>query len=393
MTESSTDSSEIELMHSLRDSPAIFESIADAAGLDEFRLQKQLRKDFSPEIVRAAIGLVELRKHARTKFSRADQMWFDRRGLEQSTSEAVAEHKAKRFDRETWDLCSGIGGDAMALAAKVSVHCIDVNPASCLRAEWNANVYDVGSNVATHCQTAESVDIAGKFVHIDPDRRATASGARSLRLADSVPSLEYLQELTESATGGAIKLSPASDFLGKFPATEIELISLNGECKEATVWFGELAGDAPFRATALPSNETLAGDPMSAFVPIDAIADFIHDPDPAIVRAGLVDLVAETLELSRLDSAEEYLTSNAVSASAFVRSFRVLEVLPNNDKEIRRAIQARDIGQIEIKCRHIPISAESIRRKLKLKGSRAAALIYARLKGKAHAILCERIVE
>ena len=44
--------------------------------------------------------------------------------------------------------------------------------------------------------------------------------------------------------------------------TEIELVSVSGECREATVWFGELKGDAPYRATVLPGGESIAGDPM-----------------------------------------------------------------------------------------------------------------------------------
>ena len=47
-------------------------------------------------------------------------------------------------------------------------------------------------------------------------------------------------------------------------------------------------------------------------------------------------------------------------------------------------------GQLEIKCRRIPVSIEGTRRKLSLKGDAAGVLIIARLKGKARALICER---
>ncbi len=41
----------------------------------------------------------------------------------------------------------------------------------------------------------------------------------------------------------------------------------------------------------------------------------IFDPDPAVVRSGMLDGVAELLHLERLDPEEEYLTGNAPSVS------------------------------------------------------------------------------
>ncbi|MBM80714.1 MAG: hypothetical protein CMJ78_08990 [Planctomycetaceae bacterium] len=393
MNTDNSEREECELLRELRSTPALFEELASLDGVSEFKTQARLRKKHSPELVRAAMTLQELRQRATLKFHRAEQMWFDRQGLEQATSEKIAFHKSKRFtDHEVWDLCCGVGGDSIALAQRGRVYSVDISEAACLRTAWNAEVYGVGSNVETRTGIAETTEVRDRFVHIDPDRRAgkNRQGPRSLRLANSVPSLDFLQQLTVDARGGAIKLSPASDFLGKFPGCEIELISLNGECKEATIWFGELAGADPFRATVLPSGETLAGDPMASIAEIGGVSEYIHDPDPGLVRAGLIDLAAESLELERLDDAEEYLTSSTPVESSFVQSFRVLDVLPNNDREVRRAIQATDFGQVEIKCRHIPISAESIRRKLKLSGKQAGTIIYARVLGKTQVILCER---
>jgi len=191
--------------------------------------------------------------------------------------------------------------------------------------------------------------------------------------------------------GGAIKLGPASNFPGKFADAEVELVSLNGECKEATVWFGRLAGDISHRATVLPTGETLAGNPLDAYAPVELLSQFLYDPDPAVVRAGLIDLLAEQRGFFRLDNGEEYLTSNDLIETPFVRAFEVLAELPNNDRTIRRWFREADIGQVEIKCRHVPIDVEAIRRKLPLTGSQAAVLIYAKIGGKTRAVTCRRV--
>jgi SAM-dependent methyltransferase len=381
--------SECEILQELRQHPEILARVKDWTG-PELHIQNQLRKEFPDALVRAALSLVELRQKAATKFTRAAEMWFDRQGLEQSTAEPVARYKARRFQGEVWDLCCGIGGDALALAEYARVCAVDINPAACLRTQWNAEVYGVGKNVTTSSQNAELVDCANSLVHIDPDRRRFGP-SRSVRVEEYVPGLEFLQQLTERGRGGAIKLSPASNFGGKFQDVEHELISLHGECKEATIWFGELKGEFAWRATALPSGETLSGNPLDHVAPVNPPGAFIFDPDPAIVRAGLVDCLAEKLGIWRLDAEEEYLSGDAVIVSPFVQSFELLAELSNNDKEIRNYFRSSSAGQVEIKCRRIPVDADVVRRKLPLPGRDPLVLMFARLEGRARSLVCRRV--
>ncbi len=371
----------------LRNTPELL-ALVRAAGESELALQKRLRQEFPDDIVRLAIGLTKLRERARAKFSRAADMWFDRVGLEQATSEAVARHKAARFSGDVDDLCSGIGGDAIALAERCHVTAIDARRSAGLMASWNAEAYGVADKVTARAADVERQPGSSPLVHIDPDRRSGVK--RSVRIEDYRPGLPFLETLIDTRVGGAIKLSPASNFGGKFPGCEVELISLNGECKEATVWFGSLAGNEPWRASVLPSGETIAADPLSARARIGPLARYVYDPDPAVVRSGLVDVVAVQLGLDRLDADEEYLTGDRRVSSAFVRPFEVLADLPNNDRQIRRYFRDAEFGQVEIKSRHVPIAADAVRRKLTLAGSQAGVLIFARLAGRTRALVCRR---
>lgn len=380
---------EWDLLHELRDSPTLLQLVWQSTG-NELALQTQLRREYSDRLVRGAFALCELRRRGTAKFSRAAQMWFDRQGLEQATSESVARHKARRFSGNVLDLCSGIGGDCLALAQNCNVTAVDSNPVAGLRTQWNAEAYGVESRVTIECRDVTTVDSRTALVHIDPDRRAQAGG-RAVRVEDYVPGLDFLQRLARDGRGGAIKLSPASNFGGKFRDVEIELVSLDGECKEATVWFGELRGQQSWRATVLPSGETVAAEPLEFAADLSTPLQYVFDPDPAVVRAGLVDAVAARLGLDRLDPAEEYLTGAEPTRSGFVQSFEVLAELPNNASEIRKFFRGAEFGQVEIKCRHIPIEAESIRRRLPLSGHQSGVLIFARVAGKARALVCRRI--
>lgn len=380
---------DVRLMLELRAHPELFAQIAAHQGT-ELSLQKILRETFAPELVAAAIQLSELRERGTVKFSRTSNMWFDRTGLEQATPEAVAVHKARRFSGTVLDLCSGIGGDSIALAEHCHVTAIDLNPAACLRCWWNAEAYGVQPNLQVECGDVELYDPGAHLVHLDPDRRP-GSGGRTVRLEDAVPGLPFLKELIRKARGGAIKLSPAANFIGKFPEAELELVSLNGECKEATLWFGELAEPGLWRATVLPAGESLAGNPLDSWSETAEPGRFIYDPDPAIVRSGMIELLAERLELFRLDDAEEYLTGPNLVESPFVRAFEVIDVLPYKEKEIRRYFRDTEFGQLEIKCRHIPVPIESLRKKLRLEGNQPGVLIVARVAGSSRAIVCRRV--
>src|SRR5580658_9092086 len=91
------------------------------------RVGTRLRAEYPADLVRDALAQYELRERARAKFTRAAGMFFTRAGLEQASSEPVASHRARRYDGagRVADLCCGIGGDLVALAASHQVLAVD----------------------------------------------------------------------------------------------------------------------------------------------------------------------------------------------------------------------------------------------------------------------------
>ena len=208
---------------------------------------------------------------------------------------------------------------------------------------------------------------------------------------DLEPGPEFLSALQRGARGGAIKLSPASNFRGSFDDAEVELLSYRGECREATVWFGELKPNYSTRATVVSTGETIAGDLSYDMADVTGPRKFVFDPDPALVRSGLLDQFALANDLRRLDPDEEYLTADAIPDSDFVPGrFAIEAELANDGKSLKKYVRENDVGSIEIKARRVPVDVEKTRRGLKLRGSRSLTAIVARLDGAVRVLVGTR---
>ena len=340
------------------------------------------RKQAPAEWVAAAIRLVEGRRKGSAKFERADRMWFDPIGVEQATAEVVARHKARRFGAVgvVVDLCSGIGGDSLALARSNEVIAVDLNPGMGRRTSWNAGVYEVADRVLAVQARAEAFPIPrGARVHVDPDRRS--SGPRRARsVGDYVPGLDDLLRISSTVRGGAIKLGPASDFEAHFGGAgfEIEVVSLGGECKEATVWFGDLAAsEVRGRATCLPNGATWTdrdGPPGETHA-TGPLGPWAFDPDPCLARSRLLDGFAAAHGLRRIVAGVDLLTGPRRVESPFLAAFEVIDAFSLDLKVLRREVAARGLGTLEIKTRGLDATPESYRAKLRPGGPNLATLL------------------
>ena len=356
-----------------------------------------------PSLVAAALRIAATRRQAAVKFTQSDGMWFSARGLEQATAEAVARHKTLRFAEGTVvDLCAGIGGDAVALAGSNRVLAVDLDPAMAARTRWNAAIYGLAERVETLTARAEAVAVPpDAWLHIDPDRRV-ASARKSNIVAEFEPGLAALLGWARTTRGGAIKLGPASDFATHFgsPGFEVEIVSLRGECKEATVWFGDRATPGVRRrATSLPSGATWTdgdapdrGATKGQSGSMGSIDRWIFDPDPALVRSGLLDGFARAHGWTRIAPGVDLLTGPDRSSSPMVASFEVIDLFPLDLKILRREVAARGLGPLEIKTRGLATRPETYRAQLRPPGPNPATWIFvAGRGGPGRAILARRV--
>ena len=267
---------------------ALLAELVDARVDDDtaLRLSDRLRARFPAALVADGLTLQRLRDRAAAKFSRARDMMLTRDGLEQASGEAVARHRAARLagGGPVADLCCGIGGDLVALAAHGPVLGVDRDPLHAWMAEHNAAVYGVAERVRTEVVDVRAVDLTGvAAVFVDPARRSERGRTR-----DGEPPLDWCAGLAERVPRVAVKAAPGLDRAAVPPGWEAEFVAVGTDLKEAVLW-SPAAAEVTSRATVLcdDGRHTLLPAPGAA-VPVDEPGEYLLDPNPAVTRAGLV---------------------------------------------------------------------------------------------------------
>jgi hypothetical protein len=176
-------------------------------------------------------------------------------------------------------------------------------------------------------------------------------------------------------------------------ALEVELVSERGVCKEAVLWCGGLArADGARRATIIDSAgvHELDGEPLRR-ADVRPLAAHVGEPDPAVIRAGLIAAACAIAGAAPLDRDVAYVTADAPAPTPFIRWFVVRDAMGFNVKHLRSYLRARDIGSLVIKTRAFPLRPEEIERLLKPKGDGRAVLICTTIAGAKTAIVCDPV--
>jgi hypothetical protein len=364
----------------------------------------RLRRDYPASLVAAAMAQHELRLAARAKFSRASEMLFTRGGYEQSTSEVIARHRADRFAGmgKVADLCCGIGGDLIALAAAVPgaghhVIAVDRDLVHAGLARHNAAVYGVAGHVSPCVADVRDVAVTGlEAVFIDPARRADARGAgpRRFRAGASEPPLEWCFALAgaRGAPGPAVcvKAAPGLDTGIIPPGWEAEFIADGRDLKEAVLWSPAFA-TAARRATVVsggqPGGHTLVAVPGPG-VPVRAPGSFLLDPSPAVTRAGLVEDLARQVGGWKIDEQIAFISTSAYVRTPFARALVVIDSAPWTEKRARARLRELGIGAADLRRRGLAGDVEAIRARLRLEGPHRATIVLTRAAGHAWGLIC-----
>ena len=349
-------------------------------------LGTKLRREYPAEFVAAALTLHELRQRAAAKFSRAGQMWFTRAGYEQSSSEMAARHRAERFRgyERIADLCTGVGGDLIALAAIAPVLAVDRDPLHLAIACANAGVYGVGRAVTGLVADVREVDLNGiDAIFIDPARR---EGGRRLGSVTTEPPLDWCFGLAERVAAVGIKAAPGIDHALVPEGWEIEFVADGRDLKESVLWSPALATTSR-RATLLPGGETLVVDP-GAPVEIRDPGAYLLDPNPAVTRAGLVEELARAIGAWKIDEQIAFLSTSTLVETPFARTLRIEASLPWNLKQIAARLRELDIGAVDLRRRGLAGDVEQIRKRLKLQGRRRATVAMTRVRNDPWCFIC-----
>ena len=381
-------------------SPAAMPSLALAAELDgqlTTRI-KRLQRELSPARARLVLEQAELRRRGLAKFAAAERMFFTQQGLEQATDEVVARYKARRFEGRglVFDLCCGIGGDLLALAARGPTSAFDRDGVSALFAAANAQVLGF-SEVRVATDDVTTIDLAGCSAwHIDPDRRP--HGGRTTRVELHEPPAAALEQMLAKNPHAAIKLAPAATWPEAWQErAEWEWISRGRQCRQLVAWFGELAqSPGQHRATMLANSgdedHTFVGSPGEE-VPVAAQIDrFLFEPDAAVLAAKLNTALAARHQLQAVAAGVAYWTGPRPINDALLSCFEVDTVLPFDQRKLKALIKQRDAGPLEIKVRGLKQDPAELRKRLGPAGSCPYTLLLTRVQRQVVAILARRVL-
>lgn len=349
---------------------------------------RRLDRAYPTTLARAAVETALLRRRAEVKFSRAAAMYFTREALEQASSEPVAAHRARRFAGlgTVADLCCGIGGDAVALAAVAPLLAVDLDPLRLRLTGLNLEAYGQRQGARLLEGDVLAIDLAGVgAAFVDPDRRV--EGRRVVSVDDGRPSLAALRARLPRDLPLAVKLAPGlpGHEIARLDG-EVEFVSLDGELKECVLWAGPFR-QAARRATLLPTGDTLAAETPAALPLPGPPRAYLYDPDPAVVRAGLVGELAGPLHGRPLDAGVGLLSGDVPVATPFARCYAIEAALPFHRRRLQELLRQRGVGRVQVRRRGTGLEPAEVERGLKLTGDAFRTVLLTPVEGRAFALV------
>lgn len=361
---------------------------SDHSPANTLPLLSRLRESLSPRQASAILQTLKLRAKAETKFpGQAQRMFFTDAGLQQASQPAISQYRARQLSPQSvLDLCCGIGADTGAFAAAGGQALgLDIDPVRIAIARHNADALGVAAQFEV-ADIRQSIPSGYDCIFYDPGRRDEQGG----RIHD-VERYEPPLSLAKAwrARQILVKLSPAVDprQLQSYGGC-VEFISLAGRLTEALLWLNQPA--APPMATQLTQDGPLHfRHEAEARADISPPRGWLFEPDPAIMRAGLVQQLAVALNGFLLDETIAYVTMDRPARTPWGRYWAIFDWMPFQLKRLRRYLAQRGVGKVTVKKRGFPMTPAELIAKLRLrKAEEERVLIMTRHRGKPIAIIC-----
>ncbi len=289
------------------------------------------------------------------------------RAFEQSSSEDSAGVKAISGG-SLLDLTCGLGIDTMSFAERFDrVVALERDEVLARVVRYNLGLLGI-KNVEVVTTTAEeylsSCEEHFDWVFVDPDRRS-AEGKKMVRMEDCSPNvLEQVPNIERVANRLGVKLSPLFDVEEArrlFPCSEVEVVSIAGECKELNIYTKAakqvlrivIAGvgvwEYDFDATTAQHT--------TALLDIDS-AKYLIIPDVAMQKGRVA--VAEFSPYAQIWSNNGYAFASALPEWQIpAKVYEIERIERYNPKQLKK--EFKGVG-VEILKRDTQLSIEAVRK-------------------------------
>ena len=322
--------------------------------------------------------------------------------MEQCSSEQTARYKSQIAGKgeSMVDLTGGFGVDFYWMSQGFSQRTyVEQNELLCAIAQENFRRLGRSCCVCC-CDTAtyltEMPHVSLAF--LDPARR-NEHGGRTYSIEDCTPNiLELLPLLVQKADRILFKLSPMLDWRkavsdlekaspnGAFKVAEVHIVSVDNECKELLLLLDKeqtdglrvvcVNGASSF--TFLPSVgmfSSQAGNnlfPVWEYLTDSDLADSplnLYEPNASIMKAGCFAELEAQFPVQQISvNSHLFLSSDEINDFPG-RKFKILSISSMNKQEIKKKFSESLVSMesANIAVRNFPMSAEQLRKKLKLK--------------------------
>ena len=311
--------------------------------------------------------------------------------MEQCSSEQTARYKAGLVGTgDTYvDLTGGFGVDFYFMSQAFSRRIyVEQSADLCAIVDGNMGVLGLDCSVCQGTASAYLAAMEGKasVIYLDPARR-NEHGGRTYGIEDCSPNvLELLPLLMEKAGRVILKLSPMLDWHQAVEAlkyvTEVHILSVANECKELVLVLEQkptadlrlcCVNDAQIfeviylkQTHVLPQvNSPFTLGKFSHWMETSESGLYLYEPNASIMKAGCFAELAERYEVSPV-AVNSHLFLSSVEIGDFPgRGFQVEAVSSMNKREINQKLTSLKSANISV--RNFPLTANQLRKKLKLK--------------------------
>lgn len=381
--------------------------------VEELALQRKRYAHLTDEEWRWFLQQMEGRQRTCSKLPTMAEIadwWYPvRLSCEQCSSEDTARYKAKMLhaasaqvigEKVLVDLTGGYGVDTYFMSESFAeVHYVEQNEELCRIAKHNFAL--TRPQIQVHNTPAEEflkTYVLDKkwVVYIDPARR-DKHGGKVFRIEDCEPNVvEILPSLQDKAERIIIKLSPMLDITAALRSLaipmDIHIVAVNNEVKEVQLWSKEEKSPSMIHAVNLGSQvsefnftieeEKNAQCPLYDGKKNDNLSAgiYIYEPNAAILKAGAYKLIGTRYGLMKMGN-----NTHLYLSTEYVAEF------PGRVWKLRED-SARDIQGLHasVMTRNYPMSADQLRKKLKIKEGEQLTVIGARLGDKPVVMLAEK---
>ena len=342
-------------------------------------------------------------------FASIPDWWYPvRLSCEQCSSELTARYKASLLsplalgegkEERFLDLTGGYGVDTYFLSEQFShTDYVEQNEELCRIAAHNfalsqkSKVERQKLSIAIHNTTAEDFLLSSPcgeagwgLIFLDPARR-DSHGSKVFRLEDCTPNVvELLPTLLAHSKRLLIKLSPMLDLTQAVTCLsqvnwDIHIVAIKNEVKEVLLLSGG-TGQITTINLAQKDQAFVFTREEEQHCGLDIrdgkLANYLYEPNAAILKAGAYKLVAQRFGLHKLD-----VNTHLYTSRQFIENF---------PGRVWRITEKQNLKQANVLTRNYPLTPEQLKKKLHLRDGGTAFVIGCRVAGKPTLLYAERV--